>query len=100
VPGSSYFSVDLPVLSQLGSRLDEIGTLVGSSAMFTGVHGAEAYGDLTGAVGDFKDDWDNAVSRIQEQVRGWGSKTTALGSLMASHDAALADSLRPPDAAP
>lgn len=94
---SSYFSVDLPALSSLGSRLDEIGQLVGSSAVFTGAHGAEGYPELTGAVGDFKQDWDNAVSRIQEQVRGWGSKTTALGRLMSDHDEQLARSLRPSD---
>lgn len=92
---SSFFSVQLPTLASLGSRLDDIGAQVGSSAMFTGAHGAEAYGDLSGAVGDFHDDWSNAVKRIEEQVRGWGKQTTALGKLMADHDAALGQALSP-----
>lgn len=92
-----YFSVEPTTLAGLGRRLDEIGQLVGSSALFTGATGAEAYADLTGAVGDFKDDWDNAVARIQEQVRGWGAKTTGLGRMMADHDAQLGQALRPTD---
>lgn len=93
--GTPFFSVEPSTLAALATRLDGIGDQVGSSALFTAAHGAEAYGDLTEAVGDFHDDWTNAVARIQEQVRGWGQQTTALGKMMADHDAALGQALSP-----
>ncbi len=87
---SAYFSASIPAVHGLGQRLGEIASTVASGALFPGANGAEAYGDLVAALGDFKDDWDNAVARLEEQTRGLGEKTTAAATTMAEHDAGLA----------
>ena len=51
---------------------------------------------MTAAVGDFKDDWDNAVARLEEKIGNWGDIVLNAGKLMGDHDQSLADSLRPP----
>ncbi len=91
---SSYFSVELSTLTHLGSRLEEIAGTVRSGATFTAAHGAEAYGEVTSAVADYKSDWDNAVQRIETKVRGWGGITKSVGLMMHEHDQSLADSWR------
>jgi hypothetical protein len=85
-----YFSVELSTLQHLGSRLEEVASTVKAGATFPHAEGAEAYSELSGAVGDFKDDWDNGVARLEEKVRGWGQKAKALSSLMAEHDSSMA----------
>ena len=87
---STYFSASIPAVHGLGQRLGEIASTVASGAVFPGVNGAEAYRDLVAALGDFKDDWDNAVARLEEQTRGLGETTTAAATTMAEHDAGLA----------
>jgi hypothetical protein len=87
---SAYFSASIPDVQRLGQRLGEIASTVASGAVFPGANGAEAYGDLVSALGDFKDDWDNAVARLEEQTRGLGEATTAAATTMAEHDAGLA----------
>ncbi len=87
---SAYFSASIPAVHGLGQRLGEIASAVTSGALFPGANGAEAYGDLVAALGDFKDDWDNAVARLEEQTRGLGETTTAAATTMAEHDAGLA----------
>jgi hypothetical protein len=87
---SAYFSASIPAVHGLGQRLGEIASTVASGAVFPGANGAEAYGELVSALGDFKDDWDNAVARLEEQTRGLGEATTAAATTMAEHDAGLA----------
>ena len=87
---SAYFSASIPDVQSLGQRLGEIASTVASGAVFPGANGAEAYGDLVSALGDFKDDWDNAVARLEEQTRGLGEKVAAAATTMAEHDAGLA----------
>jgi hypothetical protein len=87
---SAYFSAPIPAVHGLGQRLGEIASTIASGAVFPGANGAEAYGDLVSALGDFKDDWDNAVARLEEQTRGLGEATTAAATTMAEHDAGLA----------
>jgi hypothetical protein len=87
---SAYFSASIPAVHGLGQRLGEIASTVASGAVFPGANGAEAYGDLVSALGDFKGDWDNAVARLEEQTRGLGEVTTAAATTMAEHDAGLA----------
>ncbi len=87
---SAYFSASIPAVHGLGQRLGEIASTVASGALFPGANGAEAYGDLVAALGDFKDDWDNAVARLEEQTRGLGEKAAAAATTMAEHDAGLA----------
>jgi hypothetical protein len=87
---SAYFSASIPAVHGLGQRLGEIASTVASGAVFPEADGAEAYGDLVSAVGDFKSDWDNAVARLTEQTRGLGQTTNAAATTMAEHDAGLA----------
>ena len=87
---SSYFSASIPGVQGLGQRLGEIASTVASGAVFPGANGAEAYEDLASALGDFKEDWDNAVARLEEQTRGLGEKAAAAAVTMAEHDAGLA----------
>ena len=87
---SAYFSASIPAVHGLGQRLGEIASTVASGAVFPGANGAEAYRDLVAALDDFKDDWDNAVARLEEQTRGLGEATTAAATTMAEHDAGLA----------
>jgi hypothetical protein len=87
---SAYFSASIPDVQSLGQRLGEIAATVSSGAVFPGANGAEPYGDLVSALGNFKDDWDNAVARLEEQTRGLGEKTAAAATTMAEHDAGLA----------
>ena len=87
---SAYFSASIPAVHGLGQRLGEIASTVASGAVFPGANGAEAYRDLVAALGDFKDDWDNAVARLEEQTRGLGETTTAAATTMAEPDAGLA----------
>ena len=87
---STYFSASIPGVQGLGQRLGEIAATVSSGAVFPGANGAEAYEDLTSALGDFKQDWDNAVARLEEQTRGLGEKAAAAATTMAEHDAGLA----------
>ena len=87
---SAYFSASIPDVRGLGQRLGEIASTVSSGAVFPGATGAEAYQDLVSALGDFKDDWDNAVARLEEQTRGLGETTAAAATAMAEHDAGLA----------
>jgi hypothetical protein len=53
-------------------------------------NGAEAYEDLVSALGDFRDDWDNAVARLEATTRVLGEKAAAAATTMAEHDAGLA----------
>ena len=39
---------------------------------------------------DFKEDWDNAVARLEDTTRGLGKKAAAAATTMAEHDAGLA----------
>jgi hypothetical protein len=87
---SAYFSASIPDVHRLGQRLGEIASTVASGVVFPGANGAEAYGDLVSALGDFRDDWDNAVARLEEQTHGLGQATTAAATTMAEHDAGLA----------
>ena len=87
---SAYFSASIPAVHGLGQRLGEIASTVASGAVFPGADGAEAYGELVSALGDFKGDWDNAVARLEEKTRGVGEITTAAATTMAEHDAGLA----------
>ena len=87
---SAYFSASIPAVHGLGQRLGEIASTVASGAVFPGADGAEAYGELVSALGDFKGDWDNAVARPEEKTRGLGEITTAAATTMAEHDAGLA----------
>jgi hypothetical protein len=91
---SSYFSVSLSGVQRLGGRLVEIASTVSSGAVFPGPTGAEAYEDVTSALGDFKEDWDNAVARLEEKTRGLGEKASAAATTMAEHDAGLAAAYR------
>jgi hypothetical protein len=91
---SSYFSVSLSSVQHLGGRLVEIASTVSSGAAFPGPNGAEAYEDITSALADFKEDWDNAVARLEDTTRGLGQKAAAAATTMAEHDAALAASYR------
>ena len=93
---SSYFSVSLSNLTTVGNRLNDTSAAVRSGANFTPAHGASAYGEVTAAVGDFKDDWDNAVARLEEKIGNWGDIVLNAGKVMGDHDRSLADSLRPP----
>jgi hypothetical protein len=87
---SAYFSASIPDVQSLGQRLGEIASTVASGAVFPGANGAEAYGDLVSALGDFKDDWDNAVARLEATTRVLGEKAAAAATTMAEHDAGLA----------
>jgi hypothetical protein len=87
---SAYFSASILAVHGLGRRLGEIASTVASGAVFPGANGAEAYEDLTSALGDFKADWENAVARLEEKTRGLGETTTAAATTMAEHDAGLA----------
>lgn len=88
--GSAYVSASIPGLRGLGQRRGEIAATVSSGAVFPGANGAEAYEELVSALGDFKEDWDNAVARLEEQTRGLGEKVAAAATTMAEHDAGLA----------
>ena len=70
--GSAYFSASIPDVRGLGQRLGEIAATVSSGAVFQGASGAEAYEDLVAALGDFEEDWDNAVARLEEKTHGLG----------------------------
>ncbi len=89
---SSNFSVSLAGLQGLGSELAGIAAVVSSGAVFPPANGAEAYRDVADALGQFTYDWDNAVSRLQDQTVRLGEKVSGIGRLMAYHDASLAAS--------
>jgi hypothetical protein len=91
---SSYFSASIPGVQELGQRLGAVASTVSSGAVFPGANGAEAYEDLTSALADFKQDWDNAVARLEEKTRGLGEKAAAAATTMAEHDAGLAAAYR------
>jgi hypothetical protein len=91
---STYFSASIPGVRDLGQRLGEIASTVSSGAVFPGTNGAEAYEDLISALGDFKEDWENAVARLEEKTRGLGEKAAAAATTMAEHDASLAAAYR------
>ncbi|MFI0352909.1 hypothetical protein [Actinomadura sp. 9N407] len=94
VMASSYFSVRLSTLQHLGSRLQEVGKTVNSGATFGDANGAESYGEINSALGDFKSDWENATKRLVEKTGTWGQKTSAVGQFMGEHDQAIAAALR------
>lgn len=87
---SSYFSVSLSGLRRLGAQLTGIAAAVESGAVFPPPAGAEAYQDITSALGDFEQDWSNALARLYDQTRGLGEKASGVGALMADHDDSLA----------
>ena len=87
---SSYFSVSLSGLERLGAQLTGIAAAVESGAVFPPPAGADAYPDITSALGDFEQDWSNAITRLYDKTRGLGEKASAVGELMAGHDASLA----------
>jgi hypothetical protein len=87
---STYFSASIPDVRGLGQLLGEIASTVSSGAVLPGADGAEAYEDLVSALGEFKDDWDNAIARLEEKTRVLGEKTAAAATTMAEHDAGLA----------
>jgi hypothetical protein len=91
---SAYFSASIPDVHGLGRRLVEIASTVSSGAVFPGANGAEAYEDVTSALGDFREDWDNAVARLEAKTRGLGEKAAAAATTMAEHDAGLAAAYR------
>jgi hypothetical protein len=87
---SSYFSASIPAMQDLGQRLKEIASTVSSAAVFPGATQRRGVRGLTAALGDFKEDWDNAVARLEEKTRGLGEKAAAAAITMAEHDAGLA----------
>jgi hypothetical protein len=91
---TSYFSVRLSTLQQLGGKLEEVASTVGSGAVFAEANGAEPYHAVTSALGDFKSDWDNATKRLVEKTGTWGKKSKAVGQFMGEHDQGLAASYR------
>jgi hypothetical protein len=88
--GSVYFSASIPDVRGLGQRLGEIAATVSSGAVFPGASGAEGYEEVVSALGDFQEDWDNAVARLEEKTHGLGEKAAAAATTMAEHDAGLA----------
>lgn len=89
-----YFRVSISALSHSGTRLTEVADTVKNGRTFPEVHGAEAYGDLSSALDDFKDDWDNAVQRLEDSTRGWGQKLSTISQLKRDHDNELAASYK------
>jgi hypothetical protein len=96
----SGFRVQLSTLQLLGSRLTQVASTIESGAVFPEATGAEAYSDITSALDQYREDWDNAVVRLQKKIGDWGAKVSVVGTLMGDHDTGLAESLRAPAGAP
>lgn len=87
---STYFSADLGAIAAAGSGLQSISSTVRSGAQFGPAAGAEDYPEVTGAVEDFRGQWDNAVSHLTNSIGALGTTTNTIGALMRQHDEALA----------
>src|SRR5574341_808142 len=90
--GTSYFRVSINTLAHSGTRLTEVAETISNGRSFPRVYGAEAYRDISSALGGFKDDWDNAVERLEDSTRNWGSKLSTIATLKRDHDNELAAS--------
>jgi hypothetical protein len=90
--GTPYFRVSLGNLEHGGTRLTDIADTVKNGHTFPRINGAEGYRDLSSALGDFEDDWDNAVERLEDSTRTWGQKLSTIAKLMRDHDNELAAS--------
>ncbi|WP_157520871.1 hypothetical protein [Herbidospora daliensis] len=91
---SSHFSVRLSTLQNLGSQLRDVSETVRFGAVFPEATGAEEYEEITSALKDFREDWDNATQRLVQKTGSWGEKATNIGQLMGEHDQALAAAFR------
>jgi hypothetical protein len=87
-----YFRVSLGSLEHSGGRLTGIADTVKAGRSFPNSHGAEGYKDVNSALGDFKDDWDNAVERLEDSTRNWGQKLSTIAKTKRDHDNELAKS--------
>jgi hypothetical protein len=90
--GTPYFRVSISTLAHSGTRLTDVAETVKNGRTFPKVNGAEAYRDISSALGDFKDDWDNAVERLEDSTRNWGSKLSTIATIKRDHDNELAAS--------
>jgi hypothetical protein len=87
-----YFRVSISTLAHSGTRLTDVADTVSNGRSFPSIHGAEGYRDITSALGEFKDDWDNAVERLEDTTRGWGQKLSTIATIKRDHDNELAAS--------
>jgi flagellar basal body rod protein FlgC len=95
--GTPYFKVSISALAHSGTRLAEVAEAIKNGRTFPEVNGAEAYRDVASALGDFKDDWDNAVKRLEDTTNGWGQKLSSISQVKRDHDNELAASYNPSD---
>jgi hypothetical protein len=87
-----YFRVSISTLAHSGTRLTDVAETVRNGRTFPEASGAEAYRDISSALGDFKDDWDNAVERLEDSTRSWGTKLSTIATIKRDHDNELAAS--------
>lgn len=86
---TTYYVADTGQVTSLGTRLGEISHTISSSRHYGAVEGADPYSEITDAADDFRDTWNNAISRITSSLDDLGRTTTSVGVLYESTDQAL-----------
>lgn len=82
----TYYSADTSTISDAGSSLKTLSDTIKNSRQYGDAHGAEAYHEITGALGDFRDDWDNALTRLTKSIGELGETVTDAAQLYEEHD--------------
>ncbi|MTD15257.1 hypothetical protein GIS00_15045 [Nakamurella sp. YIM 132087] len=94
---TDYAKYPYATLQSLGSNLTGISETVSSSSKgsydVSGLSGDQ--GDISNALGDFRDEWEASVDKLGESIGGYGELTTQIGDMSQGLDQALADAMNP-----
>ena len=83
---SSAYSADLTVVKSTGSSLNATKTTIEENKACSDVSGVGDSTEITDAIADYKDKWENALTRLGNAIGSLGDRVTEAAHTYETHD--------------
>lgn len=95
--GTPYAKYPFATLTGIGTKLTGIHqTLDSDDKGAKNVGGlSDDQGEINSKIGDFRDEWDASIKKLQENIGNLGSLSTGIGDMVEQFDTDISSALKP-----